>query len=168
MIIRKSPGSRHREHIAVDKIEIPAFLSGDQVEVLKLTDIIRRHPAVLTCCGVSGHPARVITPKQTVHVELEEILLLLIGIEKRPGEGLLPSDNPGIKRILHEFKRLLFNIGEARFLEIRQHMRRDSEDAGDLVDLELPCFQKLSLFGRYGDGSIFHPFLQYSHLAGVL
>ena len=47
-------------------------------------------------------------------------------------------------------------------------MRRHTEDPRDLIDLELPCFQKLRLFRGNGDRRIFHPLFEYGHLICVM
>ena len=82
-------------------------------------------------------------------------------------ERLLPSDNPGVKRILYELKRLLLDIGKRGLFQVTYHVRRDTENPRNLVDLKFSGFQKLCLLRRNGDGRVFHAFLQDCHLAGV-
>ena len=46
-------------------------------------------------------------------------------------------------------------------------MRRHPEYPGDLIDLELPCFQELGLLRRYGYRRIFHAFFQNGNLVRI-
>lgn len=53
------------DHVAVDKVGIAAFFVGHGVHVLKLTDIVSAHPAILPCNGVAFHAAFVVTAHET-------------------------------------------------------------------------------------------------------
>ena len=65
-----------REHIAVDEVQIAAFLRWDAVEVFQLPDVVGGHPAVLPRGGVTVHAALIIAAQQTLHIEFEEVLLV--------------------------------------------------------------------------------------------
>src|SRR5699024_6865080 len=86
--ICKSPGVSKREHIAIDKVQISAFLGRDAVHVLQFPDIVGAHPAVLPCGGVAGHPAGIIAPEQPLHIELGKITLLFLRGKQYPLNGL--------------------------------------------------------------------------------
>ena len=55
-------------------LEIAAFLGWNAVQVLKLTDVICRHPTILSCCSVAGHATLIIPAKKAIHVKLDEVL----------------------------------------------------------------------------------------------
>ena len=165
--ICKSTCIAEREHIAVNEIEIAAEFGGNPVKVFELTDIVGRHPPVLPSRCIARHTACVISPKQPLQIEFEVVPLLFLRREKCPLERLLPSDDPGVKCILYELKRLLLDIGKRGLVQVTYHVRRDTENPRNLVDLKFSGFQKLCLFRRNGDGRVFHAFLQDCHLAGV-
>nr|DAO53593.1 MAG TPA: hypothetical protein [Caudoviricetes sp.] len=159
--ICKSPGIFQREHIAINEVQIAAILCRDTVEVFQLTDVVCGHPAVLTANGVPVHAALVITTEQTLQIELHEILCLFALGQECPLNGLLPTDDPGVKRVFHKLKGLLLNIRKARLFQVTNHVWRHSENSSDFIDLEFSCFEKLRLFGRYPDWRIFHTFLKH-------
>src|SRR5699024_5799378 len=70
LCICKSPRIPQREHIAVDQVQVAAFLGRDAVHVLQFPDVVGAHPAVLPCGSVAGHSAGIIAPEQPFHVEL--------------------------------------------------------------------------------------------------
>src|SRR5699024_5858975 len=70
LCICKSARIPQREHIAIDQVQVSAFLGRDAVHVLQFPDIVGAHPAVLPCRSVAGHPAGIIAPEQPLHVEL--------------------------------------------------------------------------------------------------
>ena len=73
----KSTRRRQREHIAVDEIQIAAFLCRDPILILQLANVVGAHPAVLTGNGIAIHSALVITTQQSFQIELHEVFLLL-------------------------------------------------------------------------------------------
>src|SRR5699024_4529352 len=75
LCICKSARIPQREHIAIDQVQVSAFLGRDAVHVLQFPDIVGAHPAVLPCRSVAGHPAGIIAPEQPLHVELGKVLL---------------------------------------------------------------------------------------------
>ena len=46
-------------------------------------------------------------------------------------------------------------------------MWRDAVEPGNLIELELPCFQELCFFRRDADLLVLHAFFQHSHLVGI-
>ncbi len=78
--------------------------------------------------------------------------------------GLIPTDAPGVEGVFHKLKRLLLNIRKTRLFQIADHVRRDTENSSNFIDLEFACFQELRLFGRNTDGRVLHPPLQNGHL----
>ncbi|CRH93323.1 Uncharacterised protein [Chlamydia trachomatis] len=80
---------------------------------------------------------------------------------------MFEADHPRVQRVLHKLQRLLLNIGKRGFFEVTDHVRRDTENAGDFVDLKLPRLQKLCLFWADGDGRVFHALFQYRDLVAV-
>src|SRR5699024_5113616 len=78
LCICKSPGVSQREHIAVDKVQVSAFLGRDAIHVLQFPDIVGAHPAVLPCRGIAVHPAGIIAPEQPFHIELGKISFLFL------------------------------------------------------------------------------------------
>ena len=83
-------------------------------------------------------------------------------------DRLLPAGNPRGKRVFHEFQRLLLDVRERGFIQVANHVRRDAEYPGNLVNLEFARFQKLGLLGIDGDGLIRHAFFEDGDLVGVL
>ena len=59
--------------------------------------------------------------------------------------GLIPTDDPGVEGAFHKLKRLLLNIRKARLFQIADHVRRDTENSSNFIDLEFACFQELRL-----------------------
>ena len=97
----------------MDKVQITTEFGGDAVEIFKFTDVVCRHPAVLSTDGVAVHTALVITTEQTIHIELDKVGGLLFCSQQRTHHVLLPSGNPGVQCIFHELQRLLLNIRKA-------------------------------------------------------
>ena len=126
-----------REHIAIDEVQIAAFLRRDAVEVFQLPDVVGGHPAVLPRGGVTVHAALIIAAQQTFHIEFEEVLFLFFRREKGTGQGLFPAHHPRVQRVLHKLQRLLLNIRKARLLQITDHVGRHPENSSDFIDLEL-------------------------------
>ena len=81
--------------------------------------------------------------------------------------GLLPTDDPGVKGVLHELQGLLLNIRKARLFQVANHVGRDSENSSDLIDLEFACFEELRLLRRDADGRVLHAFFQHGDLIGI-
>src|SRR5699024_2440610 len=102
LCICKSARIPQREHIAIDKVQISAFLGRDAVHVLQFPDVIGTHPAVLPCGGVAGHPAGIIAPEQPLHIELGKITLLFLRGKQYPLNGLFPSNYPGLYRVFYQ------------------------------------------------------------------
>ena len=94
--------SIQRAQIAVNEIQVAAFLCWDAVEVFQFTDVVCGHPTVLATDGVAVHTALVIATEQTFQIELHEIRSLFISCQKRPHQGLLPPDDPGVEGVFHE------------------------------------------------------------------
>ena len=74
-----------REHIAIDEVQIAAFLRRNAVEVFQFPDVVGGHPAVLPRGGVTVHAALIIAAQQTFHIEFEEVLFLFFRREKGSG-----------------------------------------------------------------------------------
>ena len=72
-----------------------------------------------------------------------------------------------IQRVLHEFHGLLLNIIEGTFLQVANHVWRDAVEPGNLIELELPCFEELCFFRRDADLLVLHAFFHHSHLMGI-
>lgn len=72
-----------------------------------------------------------------------------------------------IQCVLHEFHGLLLDIIEGTFLQVADHVWRDAVEPGNLIELELPCFQELCFFRRDADLLVLHAFFQHSHLVGI-
>jgi PncC family amidohydrolase len=167
LLLIKIARLREREHIAVDQINIAAFLGRDAVHVLHFTDIVGAHPAVLPGGCVTGHTALVVAAQQAVKIELNKKRRFLRGQDKGLLKALFPAHHPWVKGIFHEFQGLLLDVGEAGLFKVTHHMGRHPEDTGDLVDLEFPCLQELRLFRGDADGLKLHAFLQHCHAMGV-
>ena len=161
------PASWKLGHVAVHEVQVAAKLGGYPVEVLELADVVGGHPAVLAGCGVAVHAALVIAAQKPVHVELDEVALLLVRGEQGADHGLLPARHPRVEGVLHELQRLLLDVREARLLEVAHHVGRHPEDPGDLVDLELARLQELRLLRGDGDGRVLHALLQDGDLVRV-
>ena len=129
-----------REHVAVDQIQVSAFFGRNPVQVLQFADIVGGHPTVLSSRRITGHATGVVAAKKTFQIELHEIRALLVFRQKGPGNGLFPSDDPGVQRVFHEFQALLLNIGKARLFQVSHHVRRDSENSSNLIDLKFASF----------------------------
>ena len=105
-------GFLKRQHVSVHEIQISAILGWDSVQVLKLTDVVGTHPAVLPGSGIACHAALVVASEKSLDIELEEEGFLFIIGEERPGQALLPADDPRIQCVLHKFQRLLLDVAE--------------------------------------------------------
>ena len=84
------------------------------------------------------------------------------------GQRLLPSRHPWVQCIFHELQGLLLYIRKAGFLEIPHHVRRHTENTGDLINLELSGFQKLCFVRRNGHGLESHALFQNGDAMAVL
>ena len=104
------PSFHQLPHIAIDQVQVAAFLLRNTVEVFKLSDIVSGHPAILASDRITVHTALVVASEQTVHVEFEEVVLLFIRREQCSLHGLFPAAYPRVERVFHKFQRLLFDI----------------------------------------------------------
>ena len=65
----------------------------------------------------------------------------------------------------HEFQTLFFNVAESGVFQISDHMRRNSENAGYLIHLKLPGFEKLTVLRIDRNRRVFKAFLQNRNLS---
>ena len=84
-----------------------------------------------------------------------------------PLNGLLPTDDPGVKRVFHKLKGLLLNIRKARLFQITDHVGRYTENSSNFIDLEFAGLKELRLLRRDADRRVFHTFLKNSDLICV-
>ncbi len=61
---------------------------------------------------------------------------------QRSNHRLLPPYKPRLQGVFHKFQRLLLNIRKARFLQIADRVRRDTENSSNFIDMEFPRFEK--------------------------
>ena len=97
-------------HIAIDQVQVAAFLLRNTVEVFKLPNIVSGHPAILTSDRITVHAALVVASEKPVHIELKEVFLLFIQREQGSLHGLFPAAYPRVERVFYEFQRLLLDI----------------------------------------------------------
>ena len=160
LFVCEQPRILELRHAAVDEIEVAAFVTLNWIEVFEASDVVRREPAILPPDGISLHAALVVPAQKPIHLEANEIFLSLLIRKQGFLQRLLPAHDPRIQRIFDEFKGLLLDVVEARFLQVADHMRRHTIEPRNLVDLELPCFKELCFFGRYGNLLILHTLLK--------
>ena len=74
---------------------------------------------------------------------------------------LLPGNRPWSDRVGDDLDRLMLDVRKGRPLKVADLVRRDTEDRGDLVALELPGLEELRLLGRHPDRDDLHRLFQH-------
>lgn len=137
-------------------MDVAAFLIRKQIHVFQASYIVDRHDPILDSGRVTAHTAGVIAAKESVNVKADKVLVLFFRKKQRSLHRLFPAGKPRLQRISHKLQRLLFDIGEGRMLKVADHVRRDTEDSRDLIQLEFSRLQKLRLLRRDANGRVLH------------
>ena len=88
---------------AGDALMVPDFLLWDRVQILEQANIIRGQQAILEANDISVHPTLVVSSKEPIHIQLDEILGFLFR-KKRDLQCLLLANDSGVEGVLYKLQ----------------------------------------------------------------
>ena len=108
--------------------------------IIKCSNIIRRHPAVLNGFCIALHAALVTATLNAVDVKMRRIFCFISLFQQIAIHALLNSCAPRRDCVLSKANRLMLDVAVRRMLKVGDHVRRHAVNSANFLNLELARF----------------------------